>query len=83
VKIYDEEEPVVMVNEPTDCFAGIGDECVAEVTLSFTAMDDCSDVSVSVELDAEYKGTPTEFERTRFLTSSEVVDNGDGSYTVA
>jgi hypothetical protein len=82
VKIYDEEEPVVMVNEPTDCFAGIGDECVAEVTLSFTAMDDCSDVSVSVELDAEYKGTPTEFERTRFLTSSEVVDNGDGSYTV-
>jgi hypothetical protein len=82
VKIYDEMEPVVEVVEPAECFSGIGDQCVAEVTLSFTAMDDCSDVSVSVELDAVYKGTPTEFERTRFLTSSEVVDNGDGSYTV-
>jgi hypothetical protein len=82
VKIYDEMEPVVEVVEPAECFSGIGDQCVAEVTLSFTAMDDCSDVSVSVELDAVYKGTPTEFERTRFLTSSEVVNNGDDSYTV-
>jgi hypothetical protein len=60
VKIYDEVEPVVERNEPAECFSGISpDKCVAEVTLSFTAMDDCSDVSVSVELDAVYKGTPT------------------------
>ncbi|MTB54000.1 T9SS type A sorting domain-containing protein, partial [Lewinella sp. W8] len=82
IKIYDEVEPVVNVMEPAECFAGIGpDNCVAEVTLTFEAFDECSDVSVSVELDADYS-LADGFERTRFLTTSEVVANGDDTYTV-
>ncbi|MTB52301.1 T9SS type A sorting domain-containing protein [Lewinella sp. W8] len=83
IKIYDEVEPVVNVMEPTECFTGISpDNCVAEVTLTFEAFDECSDVSVTVELDADYAGTPAAFERARFLTNSEVVANGDDTYTV-
>jgi hypothetical protein len=83
IKIYDEVEPVVNVTEPAECFSGISpDNCVAEVTLTFEAFDECSDVLVTVELDADYAGTPAAFERTRFLTNSEVVANGDDTYTV-
>jgi hypothetical protein len=82
VKIYDEEEPVIIADDVAECFAGIGDECVADVTLDFIAFDDCSDISVTIELDAEYAGIAPDFERTRFLLNTEFSQT-DSLYTVS
>jgi uncharacterized repeat protein (TIGR01451 family) len=82
IKIYDEIEPVILADDVEECFAGLGDNCVADVTLDFIAYDDCSDITVSIELDAEYTGIPTEFERTRSLTDAEFSLSGDSLYTV-
>ncbi|WP_173021307.1 T9SS type A sorting domain-containing protein [Lewinella sp. W8] len=81
VKIYDEVEPIIEAEDVEECFAGIGENCVADVTLDFVAFDECSDISVTVELDADYAGVATAFERTRFLTSAEI-SQMDSLYTI-
>ncbi|MTB52277.1 DUF11 domain-containing protein [Lewinella sp. W8] len=83
IKIYDEVEPVILADDVAECFAGTGDNCVADVTLDFVAFDECSDISVTVELDADYAGVATEFERSRFLTDAEFSLSGDSLYTVS
>ncbi|MEO0731751.1 MAG: T9SS type A sorting domain-containing protein, partial [Bacteroidota bacterium] len=54
VKVYDEVAPTITADEPADCFGGSGQNCEATVVLTFTAMDECSDVSPLLELDANY-----------------------------
>ncbi|SER37891.1 T9SS type A sorting domain-containing protein, partial [Neolewinella agarilytica] len=54
IKIYDEVAPTIDADEPADCFAGTSVTCTAEVELTFTALDECSDANVQIELDANY-----------------------------
>ncbi|SEQ95572.1 T9SS type A sorting domain-containing protein, partial [Neolewinella agarilytica] len=54
IKIYDEVAPTIDADEPADCFAGTSLTCTAEVELTFTALDECSDADVQIELDANY-----------------------------
>ncbi len=83
IKIYDDVAPVIDTDfDSEDCFAGIGEECVADVTIDFTAEDDCSAANVTVELDADYLVTAG-FQRTRFVTANEISMNDDGSFRVS
>ncbi len=83
IKIYDDVAPVIDTDfDSEDCFAGIGENCVADVTIDFTAEDDCSAANVTVELDADYLVTAG-FQRTRFVTNNEISRNGDGSFRVS
>ncbi|MEL7160492.1 MAG: dockerin type I domain-containing protein, partial [Bacteroidota bacterium] len=54
IKVYDEEAPTIDADAPADCFAGNSAECEADITLTFTASDECSDVSPLLQLDANY-----------------------------
>ncbi len=83
IKIYDDVAPVIDTDfDSEDCFAGVGEECVADVTIDFTAEDDCSAANVTVELDADYL-VSAGFQRTRFVTDNEISDNADGSFRVS
>ena len=39
---------------PTECIAAGGNSCLADVSLNFTATDECSDLAVTYEVDANY-----------------------------
>jgi hypothetical protein len=54
IDVYDAVAPSITGDEPEDCFAGSSAECTAEVTLTFTAEDECTAPLVTVELDANY-----------------------------
>ncbi|MBC6994233.1 DUF11 domain-containing protein, partial [Lewinella lacunae] len=54
IKIYDEVAPVIVAQSPDECIGGAGEDCEATVTLTFTATDECSDITVGLELDANY-----------------------------
>ncbi|MEL7160979.1 MAG: hypothetical protein AAFN92_09480, partial [Bacteroidota bacterium] len=54
IDVYDDDAPVIVGDAPAECFAGTGAGCTADVTLTFTAADDCSAAIVSVELDPDY-----------------------------
>jgi hypothetical protein len=81
IKVYDEVAPVITVTEPDACFDGNGDNCTAVVTLNFTAVDDCSDVQVTAQLDVDYDEVPG-FQSSRTLTSTEVTVDVTGTYVI-
>ncbi len=83
IKIYDDVAPVIDTDfDSEDCFAGVGEECEADITIDFTAEDDCSAANVTVELDADYL-VSAGFQRTRFVTANEISTNDDGSFRVS
>ncbi|TXF89150.1 HYR domain-containing protein [Neolewinella aurantiaca] len=81
IKVYDEVAPVIVVDEPAECFSGNGDNCAAEVTLSFTATDDCSDAQVTAQLDLDFNETAG-FVSTRQLTPAELTIDVTGTYII-
>ncbi|PHI19085.1 hypothetical protein CEQ90_15030 [Lewinellaceae bacterium SD302] len=54
IKVYDDNPPTLVVTEPDSAFCSLNNDCVADVELLYTIMDECSPMSVSatVELDA-------------------------------
>ncbi|OAV43052.1 hypothetical protein A3850_000410 [Lewinella sp. 4G2] len=54
INIIDRNSPVLTVTAPTECVAAGGGSCLADVELEFSATDECSDLAVTYELDANY-----------------------------
>jgi hypothetical protein len=54
IKVYDEVAPEITFTELESCFAGNNEGCLATVSIAFTALDECSEATVNVELDANY-----------------------------
>ena len=81
IKVYDEVAPVITVTEPTECFAGNGDNCTTTVVLNFTAEDECSNVQVTTEIDIDFDSS-IGFQATRTLTSDEVTIDVTGAYVI-
>ena len=57
VNIIDRNSPVVIVPEFDACIAAGGNACTADVTFTFTATDQCDDVTNTYEVDANFDGT--------------------------
>ncbi|MBC6996017.1 hypothetical protein H9S92_17745, partial [Lewinella lacunae] len=84
VKIYDEVAPVIEANEPEECFGGTSVTCTADLTLTFTAVDECSDVDVTLQLDANYdvaQGFRPD-NAAALGVGITLTNNGDGSYSI-
>jgi hypothetical protein len=77
IDIYDEDAPAISGDVPADCFAGSGEGCEAEVTLTFTATDECTTPIITVELDRDYNAA------NGFIPNGDVPSTNDGpNYTV-
>ncbi|MDN3634740.1 hypothetical protein QWY85_08730, partial [Neolewinella lacunae] len=84
VKIYDEVAPVIEADEPEECFGGTSVTCTADLTLTFTAVDECSDVDVTLQLDANYdvaQGFRPD-NAAALGVGITLTNNGDGSYSI-
>ncbi|MFK8162393.1 MAG: T9SS type A sorting domain-containing protein, partial [Lewinella sp.] len=84
IKIYDEVAPEITFTELDECFAGSGEGCRTTVVIEFTALDECSDAVVGVELDANYvEAAGFNADNAAALGVGVSVDNdGEGNYTV-
>ena len=84
IKIYDEVAPQITFTELDECFAGAGEGCRTTVTIEFTALDECSDVIVGVELDANYvEANGFNPDNAGALGIGVTLENdGNGNYTV-
>ncbi|MFK8161570.1 MAG: T9SS type A sorting domain-containing protein, partial [Lewinella sp.] len=84
IKIYDEVAPEITFTELDECFAGSGEGCRTTVTIEFTAIDECSDAVVGLELDANYvEAAGFNPDNAAALGIGVSLDNdGAGNYTV-
>jgi hypothetical protein len=76
--------PQITFTELDECFAGAGEGCRTTVTIEFTALDECSDVIVGVELDANYvEANGFNPDNAAALGIGVTLENdGNGNYTV-
>jgi hypothetical protein len=83
IKIYDEVAPEITYTELDECFAGAGEGCRTTVTIEFTALDECSAITVGVELDANYVVDNFNADNAAALGIGVSVENdGNGNYAV-
>jgi hypothetical protein len=82
VKIYDQTSPEITFTPIDECFVGNDASCRTSIAIEFTAVDECSNAIVTVQLDPFYSGPIFVSDPITAAALNVRVTNVGGNYTV-